>query len=194
MRKITFVLALMLSLLTFNSAQAQDAFIGEIRMTAFDFAPNGWALCNGQILSIAQNQALFSLLGTTYGGNGQTTFALPDLRSRVPVHQGQGNGLSLYQMGQVGGAENNTLTISQLPPHTHTVNAVTTEGNQNTPAGNLPADTKVLDKEYSDATPNTTMKSSMIGVTGGGQPVNNIQPYTTVNFIIATQGIYPSRN
>ncbi|WP_342448689.1 tail fiber protein [Tamlana crocina] len=173
---------------------AQEGFIGEIRMFAGNFAPRSWALCDGQLLAISQYQALFSILGTTYGGDGRTTFALPDLRGRVAIHPGSGPGLSTYRQGSKGGTETNTLTVSQMPPHSHTVNAVVEDGNQSVPTGNLPAGTKALDKEYSDAAANTTMNSTMIGNSGGGQPVNNIQPYGTVNYIICLQGIFPSRN
>ena len=163
-------------------------------MFAGNFAPTGWAFCQGQLLPIAQNQALFSLLGTTYGGNGTTTFALPDLRGRVPVGFGQGPGLSNRVIGEQFGSELVTLNINQMPSHNHTVNAVTTEGNQNLPTNSLPANTKTLDKEYSDANANTTMKATMVNPTGGSQPFGVSQPSLGVNFIIALQGIYPSRN
>lgn len=173
---------------------SQEQYLGEIRMFAGNFPPKGWALCNGQILPINQNQALFVLLGTTYGGNGQTNFALPDFRGKVPVHFGQGPGLSDYSLGQTGGSETATISISQMPAHTHQVNAVTAEGNQNSPAGNLPANTKDLDKEYSTSTADTTMNAAMIGYTGGGQAFSIKAPTNTVTFIIALTGIFPSRN
>ncbi len=163
-------------------------------MFAGNFAPYGWAFCQGQILPIAQNTALFSLLGTTYGGDGRTTFALPDLRGRVPVGFGQGLGLSNRVIGEQFGSELVTLNINQMPSHNHTVNAVTSEGNQNLPTNSLPANTKTLDKEYSDANANTTMKATMVNPTGGSQPFGVSQPSLGVNFIIALQGIYPSRN
>ncbi|RTY90059.1 phage tail protein [Flavobacterium sp. GT3R68] len=163
-------------------------------MFAGNYAPAGWATCDGQLLPIAQNTALFSLLGTMYGGDGQTTFALPDLRGRVPVHSGTGPGLSNYQQGQAGGSEANTITVSQMPAHNHTILAVTADGNQNVATNNLPANTKALDKEYSSANPDTTMNPGMVGNTGGNQPVNNIQPYLAVTYIIALQGIYPPHN
>jgi microcystin-dependent protein len=170
-------------------------FIGEITLFAGNFAPRGWAFCNGQLLSIAQNTALFSILGTTYGGNGQTTFALPDLRGRVPIHPGQGPGLSNYQLGQVGGSENVTLLSTQMPAHTHPVNAVASGGNQASPAGNLPAiESTGTSKDYSSAPATGPMSASMIGATGGGQPFPIVQPYECINYIIATQGIFPSRN
>jgi microcystin-dependent protein len=170
-------------------------FIGEIRMVGFNFAPVGWAFCDGQLLPIAQNTALFSLLGTTYGGNGISTFALPDLRGRVPLHMGQGPGLSLYSLGQTGGTENVTLSSGQLPAHNHTVNAVAGGGNQASPAGGLPAiESTGTSLDYSSAAANATMNSGMISGGGSSQPHNNQQPYLTINFIIALQGIFPSRN
>ena len=182
------------AILSFGKTKAQDSIIGEIRMFAGNFAPTGWAFCQGQLLPIAQNQALFSLLGTTYGGDGRTSFALPDLRGRVPVGFGQGLGLSNRVIGEQFGSELVTLNINQMPSHNHTVNAVTTEGNQNLPTNSLPANTKTLDKEYSDANANTTMKATMVNPTGGSQPFGVSQPSLGVNFIIALQGIYPSRN
>ena len=191
-----FLLIGLFAILSLGKANAQqvETFLGEIRMFAGNFAPIGWAFCQGQLLPIAQNQALFSLLGTTYGGNGTTTFALPDLRGRVPVGFGQGPGLSNRVIGEQFGSELVTLNINQMPSHNHTVNAVTTEGNQNLPTNSLPANTKALDKEYSDANANTTMKATMVNPTGGSQPFGVSQPSLGVNFIIALQGIYPSRN
>lgn len=191
-----FLLIGLFAILSMGKANAQqvEVFLGEIRMFAGNFAPTGWAFCQGQLLPIAQNQALFALLGTTYGGDGRTTFALPDLRGRVPVGFGQGPGLSYKDLGQQFGTETVTLTTAQMPAHSHTVNAVNSEGNQNLPTNSLPANTKTLDKEYSDAASNTTMKSGMIGITGSSQPVNISQPSLGVNFIIALQGIFPSRN
>ncbi|MGV2451758.1 UNVERIFIED_CONTAM: tail fiber protein [Ralstonia mannitolilytica] len=176
-------------------AQASEPFLGQIAFVPYNFAPKYWAECNGQLLPIAQNQALFSLLGTTYGGNGVTTFALPDMRGRVLVHNGQApGGPTMYTMGETGGTESVTLLVTQMPAHNHTVNAVTTEGNQNSPTNNLPADTKTLDKEYSDATANTTMKNTMVGSTGGSQPHENRPPFITLKCIIALAGVYPSQN
>lgn len=176
-------------------AQGSEPFLGQIAFVPYTFAPNGWAECNGQILPIAQNQALFSLLGTTYGGNGTTNFALPDMRGRVLIHNGQSaSSGTAYTLGEVGGVEGVTLTVTQMPAHSHSVNAVTAEGNQNVPTGSLPANTKVLDKEYSDAATDTVMKSNMIGNTGGNQPHENRQPYLTLKCIIALNGIFPSHN
>ncbi|PWN58869.1 phage tail protein [Chryseobacterium viscerum] len=176
-------------------AQASEPFLGQIAFVPYNFVPKNWASCDGQLLSIAQNTALFSLLGTTYGGNGTTTFALPDMRGRVLVHNGQApGGPTTYTMGQTGGAESVTLLVTQIPAHSHTVNAVTAEGNQNSPTNSLPADTKLLDKEYSDATANTTMKSTMVNNTGGNQAHENRPPFITLKCIISLVGVFPSQN
>jgi microcystin-dependent protein len=165
-------------------------FLGEMRMFSFDFAVRGWAFCAGQMLSIAQNTALFSLLGTTYGGNGVNTFALPDLRSRVPLGQ-SAPASSNYVLGQQGGTENVTLNQNQLPQHNHLMQAAgaATTGD---PAGALPA-TSTASKPYRSGPPSAQLATST-GLNGGSQPHSNIQPYLTVNFSIALQGIYPSRN
>ncbi len=160
-------------------------FLSEIKIVSFGFAPKGWALCNGQILPINQNQALFSLLGTTYGGNGQTTFALPDLRSRSPLHGGNG-----FFLGDRSGEENQTLTLTQLPAHAHAAsgsNAAPSAG----PSGSTWATHAT--PAYSGA-PNTSMNAASTTATGGGQPHNNMPPFLTLNIIIALQGIFPSRN
>ena len=172
-------------------------FIGQISMFGGNFAPRNWAFCSGQIMSIAQNTALFSILGTTYGGNGQTTFALPNLQGRVPIHPGQGPGLSNYQLGQQAGTENTTLLVNNLPPHTHpatvTSNASTGSASDTLPTGNYLA----ADNQYKN-TANTTLNANAVAVTvgiaGNGIPFNNIQPYLALNFLIALQGIFPSRN
>jgi microcystin-dependent protein len=165
-----------------------NPFIGSIILFGGNFAPRGWAFCNGQVLAIAQNQALFSLLGTTYGGDGNTTFALPDLRGRVPVHPGQGPGLSQYDLGQVGGTETVTLLVSELPQHTHRQPATNGEQTTNRPDGALPGRGGVYgeDSDGSMLAPTTPV--------GGSQPHNNTQPYLGLNYIIALEGIYPSRN
>lgn len=169
-----------------------DPFLGEIRMFGFDFAPQGWALCDGQVLSINQNQALFSLLGSVYGGDGRTTFALPDLRSRVPIHQGQGAGLSSYVRGQAGGAEAVTLAAAQMPEHTHSVKASNRAATADKPDGRALA--RSGSQTYT-AHPDTStvMNATVIGDAGGSEPHNNIQPYLTVNFCIATVGNFPAR-
>lgn len=176
-------------------AQASEPFLGQIAFVPYMFVPKNWAECNGQLLPISQNTALFSLLGTTYGGNGTTTFALPDMRGRMLVHNGQApGGPTIYTMGQTGGAESVTLTVAQMPAHSHTVNAVTAEGNQNVPTGSLPANTKVLDKEYSDTTADTTMKNTMLNNTGGNQSHENRPPFITLKCIISLTGVFPSQN
>lgn len=180
-------------ILSFGKAKAQEGFIGEIRMFAGNFAPKDWAFCQGQLLSISQNTALFSILGTTYGGDGRVTFALPNLSGRVPVGVGQGAGLTNRQLGEMSGTETVTLTTAQMPAHSHTVNAVTADGNQNLPTNSFPANTKTLDKEYSTVAPNTTMNPTMIGVSGGSQPFGVMQPSLGMNYIICVNGIYPSR-
>ena len=163
-------------------------FIAQIQMFSFNFPPRGWAQCNGQLLAIAQNQALFSLLGTTYGGNGTTNFALPNLQGRTPLHFGQGSGLSNRALGQVGGVETVTLQTTQIPSHTHTVSANTATPTLGTPAGNLWAQ-----GNYS-ASGNSAMAAGDVSNTGGSQSHPNLSPYLTVNFCIALTGIFPSRN
>jgi microcystin-dependent protein len=174
----------------------QDPWLGEIALVAFNFAPVGWAMCNGQLLSIAQNTALFSLLGTTYGGDGQKTFALPDLRSRVPLHFGQGTGLSSYSLGQAVGVESVTLQTQQIPAHTHayTPQASTTGGTAVSPAGALWATSATGDTIYRTGASNASMAAQSLGQTGGGQPHENRQPTLALNYIIALQGIFPSRS
>ena len=164
-------------------------FLGEIRMFGFQFAPNGWALCNGQLLPISQNSALFNLIGTIYGGDGVNNFALPNLQGRVPLHQGSGGGSS-YIIGQPGGSVTETLNVQQLPAHNHSVLAHKGAGKNSVPTGNLPAATS---GDSYDPTGNVAMGASMIGETGGGQPLSVVQPYLTVNFCIALQGIFPSQ-
>lgn len=171
-----------------------EPFLGEIRHFAFNFAPRGWMACQGQMLSIAQNTALFSILGTTYGGNGQTTFALPNLAGRTPIQQGQGPGLSSYDLGEQLGAETVTLTAAQVPPHTHLVSAVAAVGTSDAPAGNTLAQSSIRSDLYAAATPNTAMSSLAVNPAGGGLPHNNMPPFLAVGFCIATQGIFPSRN
>jgi microcystin-dependent protein len=171
-----------------------DPFIGQIIMFAGNFAPSGWALCDGQLLPIAQNTALFSLLGTTYGGDGKTNFALPDLRGRVPVHPGQGPGLSMYELGQQAGSETVTLTSQEIPAHTHSFapGCSTQLPNTESPANAVPAN---LDPTQAFSTePNGNMRAGNSSAAGGSQAHGNLQPLVCVNFIIALQGIYPSRN
>ncbi|MCF3111455.1 tail fiber protein [Niabella sp. CC-SYL272] len=172
-----------------------DPFLSMIVLFGCNFAPRGWAFCQGQLLSIAQNTALFSLLGTTYGGNGQTTFALPDLRGRVPIGFGQGPGLSSYALGQQGGAETVTLLLSQMPAHTHAFMATAEAGDTSDPTGAFPANTGTLDKEYKQSPVNkVAMNAAAVETKGGSQPHTNIQPYLALNYCIALEGIFPSRN
>lgn len=174
-----------------------DPFIGEIALIPYNFAPQGWAFCDGQLLSIAQNTALFSLLGTTYGGNGQTTFALPDLRGRVPLHtggSGAGPGLSSYNLGEQGGVEAITLLASQMPSHNHLVNASSANGTSDSPASAVMGKNASGVPQYSGAAPNATMAAAAIAAAGGGQPHENRPPYLGLNYVIALQGIFPSRN
>ncbi len=172
-----------------------EPFLGEIRMVGFNFAPMGWALCNGQFLAISQNAALFDLLGTQFGGNGTTTFGLPNMQSRVPVHQGQGAGLSPYVMGEQIGSETVALTSTQMPGHSHLISCYTGGGNQAGPSGNLPAvESTGTSLDYTNAAANGTMNGAMVGITGSGQAHANIQPVLCVNFIIALTGIFPARS
>jgi microcystin-dependent protein len=177
-----------------------EPFIGQIMMFGGNFAPRSWAFCDGQLLSISQNTALFSILGTTYGGDGRTTFGLPDLRGRVAVHAGNGPGLSPRRIGEKSGTESNSLNTNEMPAHTHTAaaNCVGGAGNANTAAGNLWSnDAGNQSATYSSATTTTEAMAAnavTLANTGGGNPVNNLQPYQVVNYIIALQGVFPSRS
>jgi microcystin-dependent protein len=170
-----------------------EPLLGSLMLFAGNFAPRGWAFCNGQLLPISQNSALFSLLGTQYGGDGRTTFALPDLRGRVPIGPGQGAGLSNYQVGQKTGFEETTLTAANLPSHTHTLNASSSPGTSSSPNGNLPAVNRDGILHYGSSA-DVTMSSASVANTGGGQPINNVQPVLGIHYCIALQGIYPSRS
>jgi microcystin-dependent protein len=170
-----------------------DPFVAEIRMFAGNFAPTGWALCNGQLLPLSQNTALFSLLGTTYGGDGKSTFALPNLQDSAPMHPGQGAGLSLYDLGQQGGSPNVTLLVSELPLHNHIANAKTSLGNSQTPADQTWAGSNNA-KQYVNTAPNLAMSPLALSPTGGSLPHNNMAPYLVVTFIIAMQGVFPPRS
>lgn len=171
-----------------------ETFIGTITLFGFNFAPQGWAKCEGQLLPIAQNSALFSLLGTIYGGDGRTTFALPDLRGRAPIGENQGAGLTNRPLGSRGGTETDTLTTAQLPAHTHGLRASAAAGNSNVPTGKVLADPGRGVNAYTDAATDTDMKADAIGSAGGGQSVNNMPPYLAMNYCIALVGIFPSRN
>jgi microcystin-dependent protein len=172
-----------------------EPFIGEICMFAGNYPPTGWAFCNGQLLSISQNQALFALLGTAYGGNGTTTFALPDLRGRMPIHFGGVPGLTNRDIGQSGGSAAVALTQQQMPAHTHTLSATNGNGNQESPLGNAWAtESQGITNLYSNATPTTMMSAQAISAAGNGQPHENRSPFLAINFIIALTGVFPSRN
>jgi microcystin-dependent protein len=170
-------------------------FYGEIRMFGGNFAPRGFAFCDGQLLAISQNTALFSILGTTYGGNGTTNFALPDLRGRVAIQQGAGPGLRRYSLGESAGSEGITLTQGQLPAHNHIAGCNTGKGNSSTPVGKIWAkDKSGLSAAYSTVTDNGQMSPQALQTSGGSQPHNNMQPFLTLNFIISLSGIFPSRS
>lgn len=172
--------------------QSTEPYLGEIMLISFGFAPRHWALCNGQLLPIIQNQALFSLLGTTYGGNGQTTFALPDLRGRVAIHHGQGPGLSSRTLGERAGEQAHTLTVLELPAHTHVARASSAAGTSAAPSGAVvPARNPAQIPEWG-ATASTTMGPGVIAAAGGSQAHQNLQPYLTLNYVIALQGIFPA--
>ena len=176
-----------------------EGTIGEIRLFAGNFAPRNWAFCAGQLLAISQNTALFSILGTTYGGNGQTTFALPDFRGRSAVGVGQGPGLTNISLGEVSGEENVTLLSTQMPAHTHALNVSNTPANTSTP-GNTTSLAVVTDvtenamNTYNAVAPNTTLNNQSISIAGNSQPHNNRPPYLGMNYIICLFGIFPSRN
>ena len=164
-----------------------EPFLAEIRIVGFNFAPRGWAFCDGQILPINQNQSLYSLLGTTYGGDGRTSFALPDLRSRTPIHRGDG-----HTLGQKSGAETVTLTAAEIAAHTHSVKASTAVANQTVPTGRiLGSDDIYRDPEAANV---TALRSGTVTNAGGGQAHDNMQPFLTLDFCIALQGLFPSRN
>ena len=171
-------------------------YLGEIRMFAGGFAPSGWALCNGQTLAISSNTALFSLLGTYYGGNGVTTFNLPNFQGGIfPTHWGTGPVFSSGSPGITGGSPTTTLTASNLPPHSHPLNCVASGGNQPSPAGTLPAiESTGTSSNYSTTAATGQMSSAAIGPTGSGAPVSTVTPFLAVTFIIALEGIFPARN
>lgn len=162
-------------------------FIGEIRMGGWNFAPQNWALCNGQLLAIADYDALFNLIGTTYGGDGQTTFALPNLQGRVPVHQTNG-----FVMGQIAGTETVTLTTNEIPAHSHTLAAQSAAGSQPSPAGGIWASSAL--EQFSTGSPTAHMAAGLLGSAGGNQSHSNLPPYLCITFVIALFGIYPSQS
>lgn len=167
-----------------------EPYLAEIRMTGFSFPPKGWAMCNGQLLPINQNQALFALLGTTYGGNGVTTFALPDMRGRVPAHAAAG-----FDLGQQGGEAAHTLTVNEMPAHTHSLGISTAVSHQADPTGRVLGNVEAgAVNYYAPLDGSATLAPSTVSNSGAGQPHENMQPYLTINFIIALQGIFPSQN
>lgn len=170
-----------------------DPFVGEIRMFAGTFAPQGWAKCDGQLLAISQNDALFSLFGTQYGGDGRTTFGLPEMRGRIPIHQGSGPGLTPRPIGQRSGSENVTVSANQLPSHTHPLQATEELADSASPGGNLAARSTSMDLYIND-TPTADLAATSITAAGGSQPHTNLMPFQCVTFIVALFGVYPSRN
>jgi len=166
-----------------------EPFLSEIRIMSFVFAPKGWALCNGQLMPINQNQALFSLLGTTYGGDGRVNFALPDLQARTPIHMGAG-----HTLGEKGGEQAHTLSIAELTTHVHTLSGTSTAASQPVPTGALFATTAATDPIYAPAASVVAMGAGMLANTGGSQAHQNMQPFLTLSFCIALQGIFPSQN
>lgn len=171
-----------------------EPFVGEIRMFAGNFAPRGWAFCDGQLLAVSQNDALFSLLGTIYGGDGRTTFGLPDLRGRIPIHAGHGPGLSERRLGAKFGSEKETLTVNQLPSHHHQIRASNDVANELQPASNrVPAQALTADL-YQSAAPAVGMNPAAVSHVGGSRSHTNLMPFLCVHFIIALVGIYPSRH
>ena len=178
-----------------------DPFVAEIRIFPFNFPPKGWAFCNGQLLPISQNTALFSLIGTFYGGDGKSTFGLPNLQGMTPMFYGQGPGLSLHDIGETGGEETVTLLTTEIPAHGHTVNATTSKGNTDQPSGSLLGEgqssvqeaTGAMNYYTAQTSPLVQMNPAVTGVAGGGFPHNNLMPYLTLNFCIALQGVFPPR-
>ncbi len=209
MKELMVFAAIVLLLTTISPSYGQqEGFIGEIRMFAGNFAPRGWALCEGQLLSVSQNQALFSILGTTYGGDGRTTFALPDLRGRVVIHPGQGPGLSSHRLGEKGGQENVTLTVDQMPSHTHKLDySFPRVDSENKGAAMALPEAKSLKsadiQPMRESVTKTAKAEQMMGKAtavpsavkpaGGDQPHDNMPPYLVINYIICVNGVYPSR-
>ncbi|TYB78416.1 phage tail protein [Bizionia myxarmorum] len=194
MKKTITILSLLLCLSFSKTANSQEAYLGDIKITAINFEQRYWMECDGRLLQINLHNALFSLLGTQYGGDGMTTFRLPDLRGRVPIGQGNGPGLPSYIQGSSAGYPITTLEVANLPAHNHTVNAVTEDGDSSSPTNNFPAGTKLLDQEYATTGTTTTMNPAMVGNTGNGTAVNNMQPYVTLRYVICVSGLFPQRN
>lgn len=192
--KLHYAVLFFLLTLSLSGFSQQEGFLGEVKMFAGNYAPRGWAFCEGQLLAISSNTALFSVLGTMYGGDGRTTFALPDLRGRIPMGMGNGPGLTSRNFqGAKFGTETNTLTELNLPSHNHSILASTEAGTTSNPTGAVLAHTNNFDNEYT-TTSNTTMNANMVGNKGSNQAVNNIQPVLTIRYIICTQGVFPVRD
>jgi microcystin-dependent protein len=170
-----------------------DPFVAEIRIFGFNFQPKGWAFCDGQLLPLSQNTALFSLLGTTYGGDGRSTFALPNMQGNAPMHPGQGPGLSLHDLGETGGSQTVTLLESEIPSHTHTWTASNADSIDQNPGGNLLAGGVGGLSLYGAPPPQVQLSPNALAPAGGSQPHNNMMPYLTLNFCIALQGVFPQR-
>jgi microcystin-dependent protein len=172
-----------------------DPFVGQLLLVPYNFAPKGWAFCAGQIMAISQNTALFSLLGTTYGGDGKSTFALPNLQGMIPIGSGQGPGLSLYDLGQTGGADSVTLLTTEIPAHTHIAESMGGRGTTTatSPIGNFLAD-GVADYAPANSPVNSSLNPQAVSVIGSSAPHNNLMPYLTLNWIIALQGVFPARS
>jgi microcystin-dependent protein len=169
-----------------------EPFLAEVRIVGFNFAPRGWAFCDGQILPISQNQSLYSLLGTTYGGDGRTSFALPDLRGRTPIHVGRSNGGDFHTLGQKSGEETHTLSAAEMAQHDHVAMASSANATVNIPTGQVFA--RSAERAYHEPGPNVALHSGTLLNVGGGQAHDNMQPYLALNFCIALQGLFPSRN
>lgn len=191
MKKLT-ILAFAILGLSPSLLKAQNNYVGQIMFVPYNFTPAGWHECDGSLMAIADNETLFTLLGTNFGGDGQTTFGLPNAKNKIIIGEGQGPGLSNYVLGQSGGQENVTLSTNQLPAHNHIVSASNNVGDTSSPAGSIPADTKVLDKEYSTSPANVTMIPT--STVGGNQPHNNMMPSTTLKCVISLYGIFPTQN
>ena len=197
MKKLSILAFIMVSFSFSSLLKAQQPIVGQIMFVPYNFAPNGWHECDGSLLPISEYEVLFTLIGTTYGGDGQSTFAVPNAKGKVIIDDGQGTGLSPYVIGQTAGVESVTLTTNQMPNHSHSVLASTADGNQNSPTNGIPANTKILDKEYSNSTDSASkvvMKPGMIAVSGGNQPHDNMMPTLSMKCVISLFGVFPSQN
>lgn len=197
MKKLSILAFIMVSFSFSSLLKAQQPFVGQIMFVPYNFAPNGWHECDGSLLPISEYEVLFTLIGTTYGGDGESTFAVPNAKGKVIIDDGQGTGLSPYVIGQSAGVESITLTTNQLPNHSHSVLASTVDGNQNSPTNGIPANTKILDKEYSNSTDSASkvvMKPGMITASGGNQPHDNMMPTLSMKCVISLYGVFPSQN